>query len=256
MCYTPTNRTECVRGRTPRKVYTYVYMFTLSMSCIHERCIHIYIIIYIYNIYNIIYIIYIYKWVCAIHPRTRQNDVYIYIHTRCIHIYIHIECVLYICTQTRRNAYGAAHLARCASHRVHITHTQSMIYTTQHSVFMTCIAHECVPIHRHFRMLSIQRHEMSLYGHTSWIHYEHVMNTLWHVMNTLWVCVHTPTFPNAVSKLDAQSSNVSFHRNVAKETFELWALSFQKWHPRWDSLYSTHVIRLSCVLIIFFLKYV
>jgi len=29
------------------------------------------------------------------------------------------------------------------------------------------------------------------------------------------------TFSNAVSKLKAQSSNVSFHRNVAKETFEL-----------------------------------
>ena len=31
------------------------------------------------------------------------------------------------------------------------------------------------------------------------------------------------TFSNAVSKLKAQSLNVSFHWNVAKETFELWA---------------------------------
>jgi len=38
-------------------------------------------------------------------------------------------------------------------------------------------------------------------------------------------------------KLKAQSSNVSFHRNVAKETLELWALSFRKWHPKWDWLY-------------------
>jgi len=45
------------------------------------------------------------------------------------------------------------------------------------------------------------------------------------------------TFSNAVSKLKAQSSNVSFHRNVAKETFELWALSFRTWHPKWDWLY-------------------
>jgi len=37
----------------------------------------------------------------------------------------------------------------------------------------------------------------------------------------------------------AQSSNVSFHRNVAKETFELWALSFRKWHPKWNWLYHT-----------------
>ena len=35
------------------------------------------------------------------------------------------------------------------------------------------------------------------------------------------------TFSNAVSKLEAQSLNVFFHWNVAKETFELWALSFE-----------------------------
>jgi len=45
------------------------------------------------------------------------------------------------------------------------------------------------------------------------------------------------TFSTALSKLKAQSSNVSFHWNVAKETFELWALSFRKWHPKWDWLY-------------------
>ena len=36
------------------------------------------------------------------------------------------------------------------------------------------------------------------------------------------------------SKLKAHSSNVSFHWNVAKETLELWALSFRKCHPKWD----------------------
>jgi len=35
------------------------------------------------------------------------------------------------------------------------------------------------------------------------------------------------TFSKALSKLKSQSSNVSFHWNVAKETFELWALSFE-----------------------------
>ena len=40
-----------------------------------------------------------------------------------------------------------------------------------------------------------------------------------------------------LSKLKVQSSNVSFHWNVAKETFELWALSFRKCHPKWDWLY-------------------
>ena len=34
-----------------------------------------------------------------------------------------------------------------------------------------------------------------------------------------------------------KNSNVSFHWNVAKETFELWALSFRKCHPKWDWLY-------------------
>jgi len=45
------------------------------------------------------------------------------------------------------------------------------------------------------------------------------------------------TFSNAVRKLKAQISNVSFHWNVAKETFELLALSFRKCHPKWDWLY-------------------
>jgi len=35
------------------------------------------------------------------------------------------------------------------------------------------------------------------------------------------------TFSKALSKLKAHSLNVSFHWNVAKETFELWALSFE-----------------------------
>jgi len=35
------------------------------------------------------------------------------------------------------------------------------------------------------------------------------------------------TFSKALSKLKAHSSNVSFHWNMAKETFELWALSFE-----------------------------
>ena len=35
------------------------------------------------------------------------------------------------------------------------------------------------------------------------------------------------TFSKALSKLKAQSSNVSFYWNMAKETFELWASSFE-----------------------------
>ena len=49
------------------------------------------------------------------------------------------------------------------------------------------------------------------------------------------------TFSNALSKLKAQSSNVSFHWNVAKETFELWALSFRKCQPKWDWPYVLNV---------------
>jgi len=45
------------------------------------------------------------------------------------------------------------------------------------------------------------------------------------------------TFSNAVSKLKARSSIVFFHWNVAKETFELWALSFRNCHPKWDRVY-------------------
>jgi len=46
---------------------------------------------------------------------------------------------------------------------------------------------------------------------------------------------HRPIF-RLVSKLKARSSKVSFHWNVAKETFELWALSFRKCHPQLDWL--------------------
>ena len=58
----------------------------------------------------------------------------------------------------------------------------------------------------------------------------------------LWV-----TFSNAVPKLKAQSSNVSFHWNVAKETFELWALSFRKCQPKWDWLYLYYRLFVQCI---------
>jgi len=38
---------------------------------------------------------------------------------------------------------------------------------------------------------------------------------------------HAVVFSKVLSKFKAQSSNVSFYSNVAKETFELWALSFE-----------------------------
>jgi len=46
----------------------------------------------------------------------------------------------------------------------------------------------------------------------------------------VWQGQHIPlgvTFSKALSQLKAQSSNVSFHWNVAKETVELWVLSFE-----------------------------
>ena len=49
-----------------------------------------------------------------------------------------------------------------------------------------------------------------------------------HAYMHMWIYVQPiplgVTFSNAVSKLKAQSSNVSVHWNVAKETFELWAV--------------------------------
>jgi len=54
------------------------------------------------------------------------------------------------------------------------------------------------------------------------------------------------TFSNAVSKLKAQSSNVCLHWNVAKETFELRALSFRKCHPTWDWLYDFTIPNVMC----------
>ena len=48
---------------------------------------------------------------------------------------------------------------------------------------------------------------------------------------------------NAVSKLKTRSSKVSFPWNVAKETFELWVLSFRKYHPKWyyHDIYFHHL---------------
>jgi len=71
----------------------------------------------------------------------------------------------------------------------------------------------------------------------------HIMRVVWCLSHSLtWVMVQPiplgVTFSNAVSKLKAQSSKISFHWNVAKETFELWALCFRKCHPKWDWLYS------------------
>jgi len=45
------------------------------------------------------------------------------------------------------------------------------------------------------------------------------------------------TFSNAVSSSKLKVRTSLFHWNVAKEMFELWALSFRKWHPKWDWLY-------------------
>ena len=56
------------------------------------------------------------------------------------------------------------------------------------------------------------------------------------------------TFSNAVSKLKAQSSNVSFHRNVrnvSKETFELWA--FENDTPSWIG--CTYTIEIVVVIV-------
>jgi len=54
--------------------------------------------------------------------------------------------------------------------------------------------------------------------------------------NPTWGDIFESSLKAQSTKLKAQSSNVSFHWNVAKETFELWALSFRKWHPKWDWL--------------------
>jgi len=58
------------------------------------------------------------------------------------------------------------------------------------------------------------------------------VTTLWNVWHDFFTWDIQPipremTFSKALSKLKAQSSNVSFPWNVAKETFELWALSFE-----------------------------
>jgi len=64
-------------------------------------------------------------------------------------------------------------------------------------------------------------------------------------MTRIWTTNQTWQLPYRKSHLvfecwfKARSSKleVSFHWNVAKETFELGALSFRKCHPKWDCLY-------------------
>ena len=59
------------------------------------------------------------------------------------------------------------------------------------------------------------------------------------------------TFSNAVSKLKAQSSNFSFHWNVAaaKEMFVLWALSFENDTP--SGIGCTFISFMDCTLVRF-----
>ena len=69
---------------------------------------------------------------------------------------------------------------------------------------------------------------------------------MWQKTYYVSVCIANPTcrdFGWHFRKLKAQSSNVSFATFQCKETFELWALSFELWnnirkfHPKWDRLY-------------------
>jgi len=84
------------------------------------------------------------------------------------------------------------------------------------------------------------------------MHFRHPVEDMSSQERNVWLWVQPiplgVTFSNAVSKLKAQSSNVSFHWNVVKETFELWALSFRKCHPKWDWLYLSQRHGMSLII--------
>jgi len=64
-----------------------------------------------------------------------------------------------------------------------------------------------------------------------YIHINMYIHIIWYICICIYLHIQPiplgMTFSKDFSKLKAKSSNVSFHWNVAKETLELWALSFE-----------------------------
>jgi len=129
---------------------------------------------------------------------------------RHLRIYFHIYLYTYVCL----------YRIRYVSHTQQYTHTQCLTYTVsrmsysyhsvQHQIWFTYTAiHTYAVSYKH----SVSHHSVS-----------HLLYTTCQKAQPIPLGV---TFSKALSKLKAQSSKVSFHWHVAKETFELWALSFK-----------------------------
>ena len=98
---------------------------------------------------------------------------------------------------------------------------------------------------RHIDMTYITQEKERLYTHMPILTHAHThMTRCWCSTTHVQPIPLGVTFSNAVSKLKAQSSNVSFHWNVAQEALELSKMS-----PKWDWRYIVvHDSWLACIV--------
>jgi len=146
------------------------------------------------------------------------------------------------------------------------TYIHTCIYTYVRTNIRTCIrTATCATVRGAVcsRSVGEKKHVLiHTYVHILWISMTNsYMYAMWqiHMCDISFICTYVlpiplgVTFSNAVSKHKAQRSNVSFHWKVAKETFELWALSFRKCHPNWDWLY-VYTYRYRSLFVIYILR--
>ena len=141
--------------------------------------------------------------------------VYIYTHTYAYtYTSTRINMRIYDAVQTRWRTATETHKVCTNMH----THTYTHVYT-------------CIRIHMHIHM------HIHTCIHVSRFHKDRRKKKYMKLISDICLFLAAAkmegnsqsymTFSKALSKLKAHSSNVSFHWNVAKETFELWALSFE-----------------------------
>jgi len=151
------------------------------------------------------------------------------------HIYLHVSTYIHIHT----HPYIYMHI---------YTHTPAYIYSHIYThilyAYIYIQAHAYCGIHTHIYIYTRTHTHASTYMHIYAFAYKYIyIHTHTHTCTYMHIHIQPippgVTPPNAATKPKAQSSNAPFHRNVAKETFELWASSPRKWHPKWDQLYLT-----------------
>jgi len=200
-----------------------LYVHKNIFSCCHNISINM---LYICRIFSL------WRW-C-------KNSSYIFFCIEYVHAYIHIYSYVYEYVHIYSYVHEYIHVYSYVHVYIHIcSYVQEYIHIYSYTQTYICTLYVRAYIH----IYSYTQTYICMFIHCMYVSaYTHVQPIPLGV-----------TFANAVSKLKAQCSNGSFHWNVAKETFELWALSFRKWHPKWDWQYV--LCRHSCACIYMYKNY-